>query len=494
MTPRPDDLRPARRDLWIALVALTAYALLAQHTLYNRDAHVLLLLADEGARLHNHHLLFFPGLNLLKAIGTPLGLSLYGSAVAYTALGTAIGVACTHAANVRLGLRRTEALLATALVAACPAVVFFATVVEVHGPFFAFAGLAFWMAVRFTSAPGAGSAALVGVAVGGASLAHATGLLLPLAIAPVAAGRLRDRRGLALAGLALAVAVAIALGVPMLLRATGDLPGGEESAAGHLGLRLRQVAATGGLAIELPRALGFRLLREWLWPYLPLSVAGLATLAAPGVRRRALLFAAALAGYLLLATVLLWPFRDNDEHGAYLLPLAWPAALLVVRALPAATRVLVLLSVVVALVQIGQHDRPERSRAFADGLRAHAAPATPFLIVGYYDDVEALVIHLLPELEGHYLALQRLPPLSEALLPRLLARLDQEIDAQRSAGHPAYISDDACTSLSSAFFADPAVPGSQPLLPRLLAHLRQRYEFERVDSGGFAGYLLHPRP
>jgi hypothetical protein len=488
VTPLHDAPTRPGRDLWIALVAFGVYLLLGQRTLYNRDAHVLLLAAHQGAWLHNHHLLFFPGLNAVSALAAPLGLGLYRAALAYSALGVAVGVAFTQAAHNCLRLGRREALLATSLVAACPAVLFFATVVEVHGPFFAFAGASFWAAARFASAPTAARGALLGALTGAAALAHATGMLLPVILLPLAwtlapGARPALRHG----AVALAAQLTVALATPAILRALGHLPGGDETAAGHLALRFNQLAATEDLAFRIPYALGLRTVKEWLWPYLPLSVAGFAALGIPRLRRRALLFALALGTYLAVATILLWPFWPNHEHGAYLLPLAWPAALLIVAAWPPQGRLAILaVSLAVAVAQVAIHDRPERSRSFAEGLRNHAGDTRPFVIVGYYDDVEALLIHLLEDTE--YLALQQVLPAAPEAFPAIAAKLDRKIAQVWGEGRPVYLTEDAHAALANPFFA-----AQWPLCSKMLSHLQERYRLEPVNVLGFRGFVVQLR-
>lgn len=477
------------RDLWIVVAAFVAYLLLGQQTLYARDAHVLLLRAHQGATLHNHHLLFFPGLNLVKAIAMPAGLTLYQAALLYSALSTAIGVGFVHAAHWRLGMRRRDAALATALVACCPAVVFFATVVEVHGPFFAFAGAAAWASARFAVAPTLAATALLGATTALAQLAHATGALLPLVLLPLAwtVGRRGPaRRWLALALVAIFLHAAIAAAVPFALRAL-DWLGAADPPTGHLALRLTQLFGTEHLERELPYALGRRALLEWLWPYAPLSVAAWLGFAVASERARTLAFTGMFAAYLTLATVLLWPFAETGESGAYLLPLAWPAALLTVAAWPRALQwALLALSAALAAVQVESHDRPEPARAFATGLRALAGEPPPMLLVGYYDDVEALVIHLLPDTP--FVALQDVLALPADKLPAIAQRLDALIVAARAEGRRVYLSQDGYDSLASPFFA-----AAQPLAPALLAHLRARHELLPVTAGGFRGFELNPK-
>ena len=103
---------------------------------------------------------------------------MFESARALSAGGTALGVVGFHAISRRAGLDRREALLCSALCALCPAWMFFATIVEVHGSFMPFAALGVYALVRLVQRPSDGLAVIAGLAIGVAYLAHPTGVLL----------------------------------------------------------------------------------------------------------------------------------------------------------------------------------------------------------------------------------------------------------------------------------------------------------------------------
>src|SRR5690606_40374572 len=88
-------------------------------------------------------------------LSAPLGASLYDAGVLASALGTAVGIACAVLASRILGLTRGGAFAVAGLMLSVPALLFFATVVELHGVFLAFAGPALVAFAHLAPAPGA---------------------------------------------------------------------------------------------------------------------------------------------------------------------------------------------------------------------------------------------------------------------------------------------------------------------------------------------------
>jgi hypothetical protein len=169
----------------LALAALALYACLAQEVTYG-DGDQLLNYMLGGNLTYWTHFFYLPLLAGAHAVLGEFGFTLHDSGVAFSAAGTALGVFGAHAGASRLGLSRGAALLVGILVATAPAVLFFATVVEVHGPFFAFAGLSFVCTARFVASPGVARGAELGAVTGLAVGAHATGNLLPCLLLPFA--------------------------------------------------------------------------------------------------------------------------------------------------------------------------------------------------------------------------------------------------------------------------------------------------------------------
>ena len=117
------------------------------------------------------------------ALLAPFGVSPFVAGGVLSAVATAIGAGLTHAASRVLGLNRADALLVAALTACTPAVMFYASVVELHGVFYAFAALGALRASHLIATPTVANAVLLGLATALAYCFHSTGHLLPLLFA-----------------------------------------------------------------------------------------------------------------------------------------------------------------------------------------------------------------------------------------------------------------------------------------------------------------------
>jgi len=173
MTP---PLRARRSDtLWCGLGALLLYAALRQQTLYSVDAHGFLLVTLKGGiDMSPTHFSYMPLLAACRELAAVTGSSLATIATLLSAFGTAVGVAFVHAANRRLGLSRAAALWTTAFVALTPAIVFFATVVEMHGQHFGLCGATFLATAAFAERPNVRAGIWLGLATGLGYAGHAT--------------------------------------------------------------------------------------------------------------------------------------------------------------------------------------------------------------------------------------------------------------------------------------------------------------------------------
>ena len=141
-------------SLLVLLVALPVYLATGQRTLYGVDGWRLLRRAATDDVRSEMHLLYKPMAVAAKQIGALLDVPMLESVVALSGVGTAVGVALVHAAARRFGLGRGDALWVAVLVGTAPGVWFYATVVERHGPFFAFVGLSAWALAWFAVRPG----------------------------------------------------------------------------------------------------------------------------------------------------------------------------------------------------------------------------------------------------------------------------------------------------------------------------------------------------
>jgi len=382
----PDLDVPYRRHLGdsvgMLMAALLACWLFARGLWHGLDGYQFLSDIDHGQLFHDRHVLYKPVAWLIASTLQPLGLSLFDSVVAASAIGTAIGAFFAHRALLGLGLPRRDAALAGIAIAGCFSVLYFATVVEIHGVFFGFAGLAWWAFGKFSKHPSWTRALLCGCACGLTAAAHATGhLLLGTFYACALAWcwqRMRQTNGVFVLG-ALAVGhfATAALVTTIVMRLTGTIDPAQkkglfEGPIGYVGNML-------GLATDWSTT-GPLFVQEWLRPFLPLSLFPLLALTVPRLRREGALLCVCVAVYLAAAVVLLSPTETLRhpqylppltliEYGAYFLPLAVPAAIVGVRMLPARLRVLLPLATIAWAAWLQLHpDRPVRDDAFGNAV------------------------------------------------------------------------------------------------------------------------------
>lgn len=477
---------PRADGWWLGLIAAVAYFGLRQHTTYG-DGSGILLHNAQSEPFPGYHPLCLVLLRLCHLGLAPLHVSLHDAGLLLGATGAGAGVALSHAASRALGMSRECALRVAAQVATCPALVFFATVVELHAPFFAFAGLSFVATARAIDRPTLVSGVVLGLATGAAYLAHATAAVLPAALALVAAGELRQRRragelaagqGLPRSLLRLGFGIALAHGALMLfgldlLRALG-LPIGPTGAA--------QFAAQ-QLGIDTPRHAAALVVQEWLVPFLPLSVVSVVALAVPASRWLAAAVLLCTLLYLVLAYAILGGIWN--ERGAYLLPLAWPLAWLGVRAVPARVGWLsVPVGLGVALVLIDAHDDPQRSLAYVEGVRAAAGDREPLLLIGDSSDIEALFVRM-PE--APFLSIVSLAAHPPAVVARGLPELDRYLRDQIECERRAVL----LTAGAEQWLRSPRAAGSGAALA--LDYLERHFSLQPVNSGRFHGKRIELR-
>jgi hypothetical protein len=220
--------------LFAAFVLL--YALLGQWSWYKIDGQVTILrLAMDGPG-HPRHLLADQFMEAFLGLVHPLGLSLYEGVRLASALGIAGAGLVLHRSCALLDMSRGRCAAAQVTLSAAPGAIFYATIVEFHGPYLLLASLAFWGVTRLgtrvqrTSSIGAMLGAFaVGMASGMARMQHGSGQMLPILLLPWLIVLLRARGFSFRASATLLALVAfghvlVAFGLPPLLRATELIP------------------------------------------------------------------------------------------------------------------------------------------------------------------------------------------------------------------------------------------------------------------------------
>ncbi|HLU38094.1 MAG TPA: hypothetical protein VK081_01840, partial [Planctomycetota bacterium] len=278
-----------------------------------------------GELLHQSHLLHYAVIAACQWLARPFAADMFGELSIAMRICTVAALLVFHYTLVTVGCTRAQRLLALVLLGGTGAVLFYATAIERQAPFLPFAALAFHALVRCAEAPGAARGAWLGVAIGGATLVHATGHLLFALAAPWLL-LARGRAGMRAAVGALAVAAVVHVGVVLSAVGLAALAGGPEA----LQSQAQHIAFFADLAWQ---HLGFNLWREWLLPLLPGSVLLPVAALLRRTRRPALAVLIAWLPYQAFTFVTL---RDFDERGAYLAPLALPLTLVLVRMLPVA--------------------------------------------------------------------------------------------------------------------------------------------------------------
>lgn len=475
---------PGAHAWLIALSCGLAYALVAsllrQHSLYG-DGALILEGAHSAETRSDAHLAYHLALGaLLRWLG-PQGIHAHAIGLALSIGGTSLGLALLCRAALLLGASRGASVLLTAAVGSSPAVLFFATTVEVHGFFFAWIGASALATVWAARAPQPARLAVLGLVTGSAYFAHATGHLLPLLALVLLAAHARTRgehsRLRALARLALPLLLAHVASVSLLtfgLRAAGI-----EFDPGAGWAYLELCARRHGAQPELfPTVIW----NEWLRAHAPWSFAALGAFGARALRPYTLALHLALAAYLALCFLML---ATLDERGAYTLPLALPAVALGLLHAPRWLGLAaVLASATLALARIRTHDEPERLAAWESGCTSVLGEAPALLLVGGGTDLETCLVRM-PE--RAFLAVGKLALTPDGTRSALLAHAHHELDTRLRAGERLVLTREA-EQLLLAGRAHGRSLGAD-----LLAALRARYEFRPLESGSFAGHELSLR-
>lgn len=484
-SPPPRSASSTTRDAaLLACAALGLFAILAQDTFYKVDGQVLLWLARNDAEPAIRYSFYLPALDGLHSLLAPLGCSLFEAARWMSALGTAIGLFFGHLALAGLLADPRAARNGTLLILACPGILFFATVVEVHGLFLAFAGLSMWTLTRHARDPSWRRGATWGIATGLAALSHPTGALLLALMPPV-------------------FWLAQPEGTTALLRRSlrhGALPATlclilfwSNPTAGDSGSFLTQFA--GGSLLE-PTTWLAKLGQEALLPLFPVLLPAVFALGSRTLRGGACWLLLALLPYLAVCCLLLPGF---DERGAYVLPFAWPAAALALRTL--GDRWPIALSLCVAGLAAGslevmKHDRPDRAATFAAGIRDRFGSDPVVLLLADPQDAEAAFIHMEDDLLVSFNEFFPLPGQVESALAAFDARF-----ARAPAGVPVLLPSRTWQRLESAVehgywpvSEEPVVLLHMPDAAALRDHLQRRYRMEEIRHIGFDGFRIHAVP
>ncbi len=467
--------RLAADGLVLAAACVVGYGALAQDAIWGQDAYYLVTwLAHD--RAHPVHLLYLPLVGALVQPLQALGCNLFESMRWCSGLGATAGVLGFWLAAYRLTGCRASARRVGWLSATAPGVVFFATVVEIHAVFLAFAGVVAWLAIGLVRRPGVVAAAVTGAATAAATLVHSTGhLLLGVVAAAVLHEVVRRRVPWAAALRAGAAAAAthtalVVIGGTALQPATVEAPLG-----GQLGF-LAERYAEGFHWGLLPKVL----LEEWGIGLFPVSLLFLAGFLRRRLVRGTVLLVCCVAVYTGFAAAVL---IGTEERGAYFLPLVFPAGLLVVAACPLVVqRAAIALGIALAVTLVWNHDRGAVDDAFGRGVAAELDGGPGFVICGDSGEVDAI--------------LRVTPRTPAASAVRLALHFD-------SSGVPyeqgcvlfdAFVRDYMRTGsvfVTEAAWRRFAELGRPPWLARFAdEYLRQRYTLREVSRPGFVATVL----
>ena len=256
---------------------------------------------------------------------------------------------------------------------------------------------------------------------------------------------------------------------------------------------------------QFPRVLWY----EWLMPMMPLSVLAPAALLLARTRTAALLFLLALAGYLVLTTMLLAPAAVMQkpeylppfatyEFGAYFLPLAFPAAMLALRIVPVRAQILVpIFGVVWALLMMFTSSRAPSDLDYGRDALAVVDEQKARLLIGGYGELDS-ILQLRPDcgsepmhnepstvltVYGLWLWLFRFP---EYRKPELVTTwFDVQVQQVTQKGGQMVVTDEALALLRATH---------DGLLDVLVnEHIPAHYELRRIEHGRFRGAIVTRR-
>jgi hypothetical protein len=475
----PPRSKSAWRDTALLFVAAAGLlALLQQRMFHGMDAQYLIGLVRDGSAEYYAHKLYLPLMLAWHDLLSPLTHSPFLSMRAASLVGVALGTLFMHRASLALGLDRGRAALAAALTFAAPAVLFFGTVVELHGVFHAFLGLVFWQWARCGRGVDLPGQALLGAATAAAAGVHSSGHLLLALLPMLSFGWFGIRPRQAWRGLLVTIAAHVATTVLLTLWL---VPAAVREAPADDGALAAAWAYFWPRLPWSPITVAAMLWREWGEPFAPLSLIVLAALFWRSPRRRAL---ALLVGVLpLWGAVWVLLRAELHERGAYLLPFAWPAAVLAAEWLPRWLRWLALaVSLGLSVTAVVRHDRPADDPQLTAGLHAVVGDAPAFVICAQVRDVEQLQRDVPVTRPWPILTLASVLPQGYAAL---CAEFDRVVAAEVVAGRDVIL-----TASALALLQGLALPDVQRFVGE---HLAANYELEPLQARGYSGSRLQRR-
>lgn len=318
----PNRIRPTYWTTTLACfgISLLGYLALRQRTLHGYDVFQLLRWLQEPELVHPRHPGYLPLVRALHWGLSPLQPSAMFTLQLASCLGGSLAVAIAHRAALQLRPEPALAAFVAATCGACMGWAYFATEVEFHAVFLPFAIASLWAIAAYRRSgrwlPLVTAFALSGLA----AVVHGTGHILVFVMAAMVLAE--DRRLTPKLLLAVPVHVAVWGGLYVWLRSHGTLITSADTVDFVTGrLDLPSILA------DLPRIA----LREYLLPFLPASLLLPLLLLSKRWRWWAALTLGLASGYVLFSA---WMLRDGSvEHGAYVLPLAFPMVVLLGMAL-----------------------------------------------------------------------------------------------------------------------------------------------------------------
>ena len=355
-------------------ITFVIYAVLRQDCFYRHDGWGFVNALESGSEFGSAHPFYIPLARIWHSLLALTGIGTFRAAGLLSAFGSAIAVAIHALSLRRLGQR--DWVLGCAWVALCPAVLFFASVIEIHGLFLAFASLSFYLCVLLAEMRSLFVAILLAVALAVATGVHASGVLLPLLFLPWYLRKAREH-------LLLTTATVMVVAILYLSIVWWLLPGGVATDA--------SLPTASDLIRESPRLLPV-LWREWLLPFFPVSLLVVFALARRRWRVEAALLLLTLVPYVLTCVLLL---QEAPEKGAYLLPWILPASLLALEMCgPWLGRVLVAAGALLGLWTIQAH---ETARGVDPGWAHHVEQAceghSSYVLVWKDWEMDSLLLH-----------------------------------------------------------------------------------------------------
>jgi len=470
------------RSAWpTALAVAAAYAFatwrLRQTSLYG-DASIILSGIASGSARHDLHLAYYGVFGWLEQWLAPHGWSAHEVGLALSRAGASACLALLYLAARVARRPAREALLLAIAFGCAPAVLFFATTVEVHGPFMFWIGATALAAAWCTRNPTRARLALLGCVTGASYFFHATGHLLAALAAVMllahfvsARGGRLERKFVAAAATAIAAHLATVVLAVVALRWCG-IPVNTESGWSY-------AAALARMHWDHPQLLARVTWNEWLVPFLPWSIAACGAFAVRALRSYALAFAAALIAYLALSWSML---ATLDERGAYLLPMLVPAIGFSLRAFgPRWCLAGIALSLVVEVAQVRAHDRPEPLTAYASDCRAALGDRHVLLLVGNGIDLEACLVAM-PDYD--FIAVGPLGSAGGARSGELLRHVHDELRIKLREYDRVVLTKEAKALLELGGRRGHAIG------PQVLESLHAAFRLSPIESNSFAGYWI----